>query len=135
MKNVSFCAIILMAVLQTSAVCAQTEASATNMDKSPVTEYLSDRNASFPNLSEYLSQHLVYPKLAHENSIEGTVKAEVLLNEMGKVTEVRILKGMGNTIDAQVIQLLREMPHWIPAARNGRTVSQRLIVPVKFSLF
>ena len=134
MKNYFFGSILLVAVLKTSSIGAQTEASATHMDKSPVTEYLPDQNARFPNLSEYLSQHLVYPKLAHENSLEGTVRAEVLLNEAGKVTEVRILKSMGNAIDAQVIQLLREMPNWVPAARNGHTVSQRLIVLVKFRL-
>ena len=134
MKNYSFWSVILIAVLKTSSIGAQTEASATNMDKSPVTEYLPDQNARFPNLSEYLSQHLVYPKLAHENSLEGTVRAEVLLDEAGKVTEVRILKSMGNAIDAQVIQLLREMPHWTPSVRNGQAVPQRLIVPVKFRL-
>lgn len=126
--------IILVFILKTSSICAQTEASVTNMDKSPATAYLSDRNARFPNLIEYLSQHLVYPELAHENSLEGTVKAEVSLNEAGEVTEVCILEGMGNIIDTQVIKMLREMPHWIPAARKCYTVSQRLIVPVKFIL-
>ena len=134
MKNYSFCSVLLIAVLKTSSICAQAEASAANMPKSPVAEYLPARNAHFPNLSEYLSQHLVYPQLAHENGLEGTVKAEVLLNEAGKVTEVRILVSMGNIMDAQVIQLLREMPHWTPAVRNGHTAPQRLIVPVKFSL-
>ncbi len=134
MKNFAFWAILFIALFTSSSIGAQTEASATNVNKSPVTEYLADRNARFPNLSEYLSKNLAYPKLAHENSLEGTVKAEVLLNEAGKVTEVRILTSMGTTIDNQVIQLLREMPHWTPAVRNGQTVSQRLIVPVKFSL-
>ncbi|MEQ1746212.1 MAG: energy transducer TonB [Saprospiraceae bacterium] len=134
MKNYRFCLATLIVFLNISCICAQTEASAADMPKSPVAEYLSDRNARFPNLSEYLSQHLVYPQLAHENGLEGTVKAEVLLNAVGKVTEVRILEGMGNVVDTQVIQLLREMPHWMPAVRNGHTAPQRVIVPVKFSL-
>ena len=134
MKNYSFLSIIFFVIFNASSICAQTEASATNVDKSSETAYLSDRNARFPNFSEYLSQHLVYPKLAKETSLEGIVKAEVLLNEVGEVTEICIVESMGNTIDAQVIKLLREMPYWIPAVRNGRTVSQRLIVPFKFIL-
>jgi TonB family protein len=134
MKNFAFCTILFIALFTSSTIGAQTEASATNVNKSPVTAYLADRNARFPDLSEYLSKNLVYPKLAHENSLEGTVKAEVRLNETGKITEVRILTGMGSTIDNQVIQLLLEMPHWTPAVRNGKTISQRLIVPLKFSL-
>lgn len=134
MKNYSFLSIIFFVIFNASSICAQTEASATNVDKSSVTAYLSDRNARFPDLIEYLSQHLVYPELAHENSLEGTVKAEVSLNEAGEVTEVCILEGMGNIMDTQVIKMLREMPRWIPAARNGHTVSQRLIIPVKFVL-
>lgn len=134
MKNFSFWFVLLIAILKTASISAQTEASATNVDKSPATAYLPDRNAHFPNLSEYLGKNLVYPELAHENSLEGTVKAEVLLNEAGKVTEVRILKGLDSIIDNPVIQMLREMPHWTPAVRNGKTVPQRLIVPVKFSL-
>ena len=95
---------------------------------------MSDRNARFPDLAEYLSQHLVYPELAQENSLEGTVKVEVLINEFGKVSEVCILQGLGKLIDAPVMELLREMPRWMPAVRNGQKVPQRLVVPVKFSL-
>lgn len=134
MNNCRFCLAVLIVFLNITFIGAQTEASASNAAEPSATPYLPDCNASFNNLSEYLSQHLTYTKLAKENCLEGTVKAEVLINETGKVAEVRIVKSMGNILDAQVIQLLREMPHWTPAARNGSAIPQRIIVPVTFSL-
>lgn len=134
MKNYRFCLAVLIVFLHITGISAQIEASAPSTVEPPATPYLPDRNARFNNLNEYLSQHLTYTQLAKENCLEGTVKAEVLINETGKVAEVRIVKGMGSALDAQVVQLLREMPHWTPAARNGSAIPQRIIVPVTFSL-
>ncbi len=134
MKNYSILLIMLIVIFKASVISAQVEASASSIELRSGTENLSDRNARFPDLAEYLSQHLVYPELAQENSLEGTVKVEVLINEFGKVSEVCILQGLGKLIDAPVMELLREMPRWMPAVRNGQKVPQRLVVPVKFSL-
>lgn len=134
MKNYRFCLAVLIVFLNITCISAQIEASASSTPEPSATPYLPDRNARFNNLNEYLSQHLTYTQLAKENCLEGTVKAEVLINETGKVAEVRIVKGMGSALDAQVVQLLREMPHWTPAARNGSAIPQRIIVPVTFSL-
>lgn len=93
-----------------------------------------DQQAFFPELGQYLNDHLEYPELARKYGVEGVVTASALLSETGEVLSVDIREGLGLGCDEAVIQLICHMPAWMPSIKNGLPVKQRVTIPVRFRL-
>jgi TonB family protein len=94
-----------------------------------------NRIAYFPNMKNYVTTNLIYPQDAKEYGIEGVVKAEIEINEMGEITASKVIEKLGFGCDEAVLKLLNKMPRWKPRLVNGEPRVQKLIVPVKFYLY
>ena len=77
---------------------------------------------------------VIYPDLAREAGIEGTVIIQFFINEKGKVTEAEIMKGIPNTglNEAALAAVLRST--WKPARQRDKKVGVWQTVPVRFEL-
>jgi protein TonB len=95
------------------------------VDPTPIEASLAYRDASPPP----------YPRDALRNDIEGTVQLRVLVDETGRVLDVRIERSSG---DRQLDTAAREhvLRHWLfqPAQRNGVPMRAWGIVPIVFRL-
>jgi protein TonB len=50
------------------------------------------------------------------------------------VTETKIVKGLCDQCDKNVVDLLEKMPRWFPAKENGKALKTKMIIPISFSL-
>ena len=91
-------------------------------------------NAWFPDLKNYLIEHINYPSVARDAGLEGVITAEVVVGANGDLTDIRIAEGLCHTCDKEVRQLLDEMPAWNPARQNGQPVEQKVVIRVRFEL-
>jgi len=82
----------------------------------------------------YLAKNLKYPTEARKNGVVGTVYAQFIIDETGKVTHPQILRGIGGGLDEEVLRVLKNAPEWDPGKHNGEKVSVKLHLPVRFSL-
>lgn len=55
----------------------------------------------------FISKNLRYPKEALAHKIEGTVSLNFTINYQGKVTEVKIISGLGYGCDEEAIRVVR----------------------------
>jgi TonB family protein len=94
-----------------------------------------NRIAYFPNMKNFVNTNLIYPQDAKEYGIEGVVKAEIEINEMGEITSSKVIEKLGFGCDEAVLKLLNKMPRWKPRLVNGEPRVQKLIVPIKFYLY
>lgn len=85
-------------------------------------------------LNQYLAQHIRYPAQARENKIEGTVYANILVDEAGALGDVSFIKPIGYGLEEEVLKAIRGMPNLIPAEDQGKPVKTKFILPVKFYL-
>ncbi len=85
-------------------------------------------------LREYLIKNLKYPVKARNKGIEGKVYISFIVDKTGKVTNVRILKGIDPGCDAEAIRIIRAIPQWIPGTQNGNPVDVGFVIPVCFKL-
>jgi TonB family protein len=92
------------------------------------------KNAHFPDLSNYLAQHLYFPEGSRRNGIEGTLKAALVIGKNGEVESVTILNGINKEIDKTVKDVLSNMPSWRPKIRKGFAVKETLILPIRFDV-
>lgn len=79
---------------------------------------------------EYISTNFQYPEEAQRRSIKGKMEVEFTVEKSGDITYVGILKGLDESVDAEVLKLLKAMPRWIPATKNGVPVRYKVSMPI-----
>ncbi|WP_020571656.1 energy transducer TonB [Neolewinella persica] len=94
--------------------------------------------ATFPGgqqqLLVKLTNAVTYPELAQEYAVEGTVVILLKLDRLGKVTERKVIKGLGFGCDEAALAALDSLPDWNPARAEGKLVASSVYVPLKFRL-
>lgn len=92
--------------------------------------------ASFPGgqdaMFKYIIDNTSYPVEAKKAKIQGTVYVNFTIGGDGRISNVKIKKGLGYGLDDECIKMVQRMPNWIPAKNNGKNVASSLTVPVKF---
>jgi len=81
-----------------------------------------------------IQRNIVYPEIAQEAGIEGTVVVQAFVNEFGVVSECIILKGMPNTgLEEAAIAAIKKT-RFKPAKQRDRNVGVYISIPVIFKL-
>lgn len=76
----------------------------------------------------------IYPEIAQEAGIEGTVIVQAFINDKGIVEETIILKGVPNTgLDEAAAKAIMRT-RFIPAKQRDRPVGVWISIPVHFTL-
>lgn len=74
----------------------------------------------------------VYPDLAREANVDGTVMIQALVGKDGKVKDTKVVKSVG-MLDEAAVKAVR-LWTFKPALSNNKPVAVWVAVPVKFSL-
>jgi protein TonB len=82
----------------------------------------------------YIQRNLIYPEIARENGIEGTIYTRFIVNKNGQVEEISILRGVDPALDEAVVQAIKNSPKWQPGRQRGKAVNVSFTMPVIFSL-
>lgn len=90
--------------------------------------------ANSSDLKEYLRRSLRYPPTCKEAGIEGKVYVEFTIDQLGKVGDVKIKRGVHPELDGEVIRVIKQMPDWNPGKINGKAVKTRYVQPVSFKV-
>tara|TARA_B100001123_G_scaffold41824_1_gene42968 strand:- start:247 stop:870 length:624 start_codon:yes stop_codon:yes gene_type:complete len=76
----------------------------------------------------------VYPEIAQEAGIEGTVVVQVFVDKKGRVQDTLILKGIPNTgLDEAAVMAIKKT-RFRPAKQRERAVGVWISIPVNFRL-
>lgn len=80
----------------------------------------------------WMNERLTFPSVARENGVRGGVTARFVIDESGKVSDVKILKGVETSLDKEVVRVLSMSPQWTPASLLGVSVPMEYVVVVSF---
>lgn len=86
--------------------------------------------------SRFLVENLKYPERAKKEGAKGRVFVQMIITKEGKSRDVRVLKGVHPSIDAEAERVMKEFGKqvgWEPALRDGEITAARIIVPVLFT--
>ncbi|RZL06982.1 MAG: energy transducer TonB [Hymenobacter sp.] len=84
--------------------------------------------------ADYLASHQKYPTAAMQAKQEGTVLVTFVVEKSGSIGEVAVKQPIAPLLDAEAIRVIKSAPRWTPAHQKGKTVRQRVTVPVSFVL-
>jgi protein TonB len=85
-------------------------------------------------LIEYLNANLRYPEDALIKKTSGVVIVRFVVSPEGKISNARVIRGLGSGCDEEALRLVSTFPPWIPGEFNGRPVPVEFTLPIKFSL-
>ena len=82
--------------------------------------------------SKWVAQHLIYPENCKKEGISGRVTISFTVSETGKVTDVKVLRGVHKDLDNEAIRVVSSSPDWTPGTAEGKTVAVKYTFPVLF---
>ena len=83
---------------------------------------------------KFLSENVKYPVEAKKSGVEGRVYVEFEVSELGEISNVKILRGIGGGCDEEAIRVVSSMPKWIPAKKDEKNVASKMTLPLNFVL-
>lgn len=97
-----------------------------------------EKMPQFPGGSEalvnFIRKNLRYPEISQYNNIQGKVYAQFIVDKTGKITDLKIVRGLDESCNEETLRIMNLMPDWTPGMQNGRTVAVFFTLPVAFEL-
>lgn len=85
-------------------------------------------------LNTYLTENMKYPQMAIDNGIEGTVEVSFTVKSDGSIGAIKIVRMVDPDLEQEAIRLVKGMPAWTPADKDGNPVDAPATVKIVFTL-
>lgn len=99
---------------------------------------LADKMPEFPGgqeaLMKFLGENIKYPEACREEGIEGRVYIGFVIDELGNVTNLEVLRSPDERLSANAMEVVAKMPQWTPGLMNSEPVKVRLNLPVFYKI-
>ena len=97
-----------------------------------------DEMPKFPGgslaVQNFIAESVVYPSTAFVNGIKGRVFVTFVVNKLGDVDKVRVIRGVESSLDAEAARVVKSMPKWTPGIEKGKAVDVSYTVPINFDI-
>ena len=97
-----------------------------------------EKQPEFPGgiqaLMNFLGDNIKYPVEAQKERIQGRVIVNFIINEDGSLSDIKVLRGQNELLDAEAVRVISNMPNWKPGTQKGEAVKVRFTLPVDFRL-
>lgn len=85
-------------------------------------------------MQKWVYAYLKYPQAAVRNGKQGRVLVDFIIDEKGKVRDVKVLKSVDPLLDAEAVKVISASPDWKPARHRGAKVKSEMSLYVEFRL-
>lgn len=97
-----------------------------------------DVEATFPGgaaaMQKWIGENVQYPQTSIEMNEQGRVYLSFVVEKDGKISNIKIERGVSSDLDKEAKRLLRKMPKWLAGESSGRRVRTRCRLPINFTL-
>jgi TonB family protein len=91
-----------------------------------------DRWPYFRGLTKFLANNLKYPDEALQSGVQGPVQVSFLIDDEGNISSGRIIRSPGIELDEEALRLIRIMPKWTPAQKDGKPIAVWYTISIQF---
>lgn len=85
-------------------------------------------------LEKWVYQYVKYPAEAVRDGVQGRVMVDFVIDKDGKVTDVKVSRGVSPELDAEAVKVVSASPKWKPGRVKGEKVRTSMTVSVEFRL-
>lgn len=83
---------------------------------------------------DFFQKNIYYPQMELEAGIQGTTYIEFTVKADSSIADVKVLKVVSTGLSKETERVIKMMPKWIPAKKNGKAVDQKCVMGVKFEI-
>ena len=99
---------------------------------------IAEKMPQFPGgdieMMKFIRDNLKYPGRAQEAGVQGKVVVNFVVGRDGKITNIKIVRGIGAGCDEEAVRVLEKMPPWTPGEMGGKAVPVYFTFPINFHL-
>ena len=85
-------------------------------------------------MAVFIQKTFDYPEMAREMGEQGTIWIEFVVYSDGNIKDVKVVKGVSESLDREAIRVVKRMPNWTPGEQAGKKVNVRYTIPIKAKL-
>jgi protein TonB len=85
-------------------------------------------------MAVFIQENFEYPEMAREMGEQGTIWVEFVVYSDGKIKDVKVVKGVSESLDREAKRIVNRMPKWKPGEQAGKKVNVRYTIPIKARL-
>lgn len=85
-------------------------------------------------MKKFIAENLQYPASAIENEVEGVVTVSFTVAPDGTLSNFKIVRMIDPDLEKEAVRIVKKMPAWIPADKDGTPVEAPAKVRIEFNL-
>jgi len=86
------------------------------------------------SLTAFIKANQKYPRAARENSKQGTVVIEFVIDTDGSLTDIKVKTSIYPKLDEEALRIVKLMPKFSPGKQTGKPVRVMQSLPIVFKL-
>lgn len=91
-----------------------------------------DKNTG--KIQRHIRDRFMYPEIAQANGIQGKVKIQLVIDENGKVNNLRILEKSYLSLDTECFRIMNTLKELEPYEKEGQRIKVYYTLPITFRL-
>jgi TonB family protein len=88
----------------------------------------------FDSLRARIRNTLLYPADARQRGVQGKVLISFIIDKNGQVRSPEVVKGIDAQCDKEALDVVLNLPQWIPGKQKGEPVNCKMVIPINFNL-
>lgn len=85
------------------------------------------------DIGTFIKNEIQYPELAYSNNITGTVKISFVVEQSGRMSNIKVSNNLGGGCDSEALRLLKLL-NWEPGYKDGMAIRTKLTFKINFNL-
>ncbi|MEI9917443.1 MAG: TonB family protein [Bacteroidota bacterium] len=89
-------------------------------------------------MMKYLRENVQYPEAAKTKGVEGTVFVDFIIDNKGKVRDVKASETTLDQVDSalidEAVRVVSSMPAWVAGTKGGKPVDVAYSIPITFEI-
>jgi len=105
------------------------------VDISEIEEWPHFPDGAEEGMMRFLQQNIKYPSTAIKMGLQGKVQVQFSVEKDGSLSNIRVVRGIDPSLDAEAERVVRMMPKWTPGMLNGKPAKVKaMTIPITFTL-
>jgi len=90
------------------------------------------KEPGYTNAMDYIQKNVKLSESTKEKGVKGKVYVSYIVDTVGRVVNVKVVRGLEPTLDNEAVRVVSSMPPWTPGMQRGKAVNVAFTSPVKF---
>lgn len=82
----------------------------------------------------WVISNIKYPETATDLNLSGKVTIQFVVNKVGKVENIKVLRGVDKLLDDEAIRVINSSLDWTPGLIKGKKIRQVFTIPIMFKV-